>query len=314
MTEWRRHSASIVSLLLIGGLFFELKVFSIDQYLMISKSLKKSMLQSGYLAEEPVHLMYASDDNSLIGVQASIRSVMKHASEPVVFHYVGNSPIPALPEVKFYNLTEVATKHRLDEYTNLYERSESGYQGINANLPNYARFTMDSLLPQDVTKAMWIDADTIVVCDVVSMVRNVLNDEDSPNIIAAVPGNRSPRGFAKNVKEKYGITKSFNAGAYVVDLTKWRAQNISKKIRKIAQKNRKKHMYNLGSQAPLILAMEDNFEPLDWVWNAKVSHFENPDKRENEKEACLLHWSGRDKPWHVNGTRYDLWKPYEGDS
>lgn len=69
-----------------------------------------------------VHLVYASDDNSLIGVEASIRSVMKHASEPVVFHYVGDSPIPSLPDVKYYNLTEVTSKYKLEEFTNLFER------------------------------------------------------------------------------------------------------------------------------------------------------------------------------------------------
>lgn len=300
---WRRR---FVTFLYLGGMFFQIKVWTIDQYLMIMENLKKSD------SPDPVHLVYASDDKSLIGVQASIRSVKKHASEPVVFHYVGNSPLPSLPDVNFYNLTEVAAKYKLDEYTNLYERGSR--DEINSCLANYARFAMDSFLPEHVTKAMWIDADTIVTCDVVSMVRNALSDVESPNIIAAVPKERPTGGFTKLAKEKYNLTRTFNAGVYVVDLNKWRMKNVSKKVWKIAQKNRKKHMYRLGSQPPMQLAIKDRFEDLNWKWNVKVEHLGRDDGKANEEETCLFHWSGGDKPWHMNGTRSDLWKPFAEDS
>lgn len=39
-----------------------------------------------------VHVVYSSDDESLAGVEASIKSVIDHASGPVAFHYVGNTP------------------------------------------------------------------------------------------------------------------------------------------------------------------------------------------------------------------------------
>lgn len=258
---------------------------------------------------EPVHIMYASDDQSLVGVEASIRSVMKHASEHVVFYYVGDTPLKSLPNVKFFDLTTVAKKYKLEELTNPRERGSTGYQGINSNLANYARFAIDSLLPKEASKAMWIDADTIVRCDVVPMVRNALSDKKSSNIIAAVPGEGSIRGYTSKAKKDFNLTVTFNAGVYVVDLKKWRKKKLSKKIRKITQKNRKEQMYRLGSQSPLVLAIRDKFEHLDWNWNAKVSNFGRDDRHANEKEACLLHWNGPDKPW-ANGTHKELWIPY----
>jgi len=258
---------------------------------------------------EPIHLVYASDDRSLVGVEASIRSVMKHASEPVVFHYIGNAPLKNLPEVRFYNLKKVAKKYKLKEFTNPRERGEDSYQGINSNLANYARFAMDSLLKKQ-PKAMWVDVDTVIKCDVVPMVRNALSDKTSANIIAAVPGERAPRGFAKGVREQYNLTVSFNAGVYVVDLDKWRSEKMTTKICEIALKNRKEAMYSLGSQAPMALAIGNKFEQLPWIWNAKVSNFDRNDRQANAEEACLLHWSGRYKPWEQDGPHKDLWKPY----
>ena len=83
-------------------------------------------------------------------------------------------------------------------------------------------------------KAMWVDVDTIVKCDVVSMVRSVLTDKKSPNTIAAVPSERSPRGFYKEAIKDYNIKVGFNAGVYVVDLAKWRRFKMTEKIRNIA--------------------------------------------------------------------------------
>ena len=257
---------------------------------------------------EPIHLVYSSDDKEIPGVEASIRSVMCHASEPVVFHYIGESPLTSLPEVKFYNLTEVADKYKLVDFTNPYERTKDFEIGLNSHPANFVRFVIDSLLPQ-ASKAMWIDVDTIVRCDVVPMVRNAL--ENSNHIISAVPLNRKPMGVnAKVLKRQYKkLEISFNAGVYVVDLNRWRAKKITDKIRKLTLKNRKTNMYKYGSQPPLVLTIGQNFEHLSWKWNAKADHFDRPNEPPYREEACLIHWSGTDKPWNEHGILKDLWVP-----
>jgi len=296
-----------------------LRVWTVDRTLFQSftndkaiNPLKNHKIRPTSSTQKPVHLMYASTGGeSAMGVEASIRSVMQHTSEPVVFHYVGDSPLssPDMSQVKFYNLTKVAKKYKLKYYTNPHERSEGGYQGINTNLANYARFAMDSLLKK-VSKAMWLDADTIVRCDVVPMVRNALCNETSHNIIAAVPGERKPRGFPKEVRKQYNLSLSFNAGVYVVDLNKWRSENMSSKIRAIALMNREQKIYDLGSQAPLALAVGDRFEHLPWIWNAKVGNFNRTDRLANAEEACIVHWNGPTKPWDKDGIHSDLWTSY----
>lgn len=311
-----RRVSPFFSFLCLGGLFLQFRVWTADHSLVetVAGQLNNAdSPKSKASTHEPIHLVYASDDPSLPGVEASIRSVMCHASEEVIFHYIGDSPLKSLPQVNYYNLTEVSNKYRLQELTNPHERHEDNVKGLNTNLANYARFAIDQLLP-DESKAMWIDVDTLVRCDIVPLFRKTLSD--SSYVIAAVPSSREgPKGFKKGLNKKLKIKKGFNAGVYVVDLDRWRSKNLTEKIRYWTQRNRKEYLYKLGSQAPMTLAFHDNFESLSPKWNTKVSHVDDPKKQDDAANACLLHWSGPNKPWQEDGIHKDLWVPCpkEGD-
>lgn len=268
---------------------------------------------------EPVHLLYSSDDRSLQGVEASIRSVLHHASEDVVFHFVGDSPLRSMPYVNYYNISDVIEQYHLTDFINTHKRHNGDKRegvNLNENMPNYVRFVMDDLLP-NVEKAMWIDSDTIVKCDVVELVRNVLNDKkdnDNSDVIAAVPVFSPPTGLYKNDRNgnpfpDWGIETSFNAGVYVVHLSRWREQKISDQIRDLALRNRKYRYYEMGSQPPLVLTVGENFEHLPLSWNVKMK---TVDEREGMslEDACVLHWSGPSKPWDGNGQHLEEWLPY----
>ena len=95
------------------------------------------------------------------------------------------------PKSHYHNLTEVAKQFNIEQFTNPYARTKTFELGLNSNPANYVRFIIDSLLPH-AKKAMWIDVDTIVKCDVVGMFRQALTE--SKYVIAAVPVHRKPMG------------------------------------------------------------------------------------------------------------------------
>jgi len=173
---------------------------------------------------------------------------------------------------------------------------------------------MDQFLPH-VKKAMWIDSDTIVKCDVVEMARKVLNgDDDNGPAIAAIPVEGKPKGLYekdmyRNPIPDWGIETSFNAGVYFVNLDRWRKQGLTEKIRQLALKNREYRYWRMGSQPPLALAIGENFEHLPLSWNVKMKTI---DEREDMslEDACVLHWSGPSKPWDGNGQHLEEWLPY----
>lgn len=262
--------------------------------------------------KDPVHLVYASDEDSMMAVEASIRSALHHASEPIYIHFVGNTrPKISSKHFYYYNLTTISKQYRLKEFTNPKKRGNV-LAGLNSNEANFVRFVISDILP-NATKAMWIDADTIFQCDMVDMIRTALQNTTTTHTIAAVPVEGPPHGVMNRVKRKYlkKFKWSFNAGVYVVDLQKWREKKMTDKIRKLTLKNRKKRFYNYGSQPPLVLAIGDRFEHLAPTWNVKVNKL-NLGLLKEEK-ACLLHWSGKRKPWNTKNdpdVHYELWTPY----
>jgi len=274
----------------------------------------------GFDEEEAIHLVYSSDAQTVIGTKASIRSVKAHASGHVIFHFIGEEPLEGMPYVRFYPIHKLKHKYKLEEFINTHSRHKTERENVNLNrnLPNYVRFVMDYFLPH-VKKAMWIDSDTVVKCDVVEMARSVLNggDDDNGPAIAAIPVEGKPKGLYE--KDKYrnpipdwGIETSFNAGVYFVNLDRWRAQGLTEKIRQLALKNREYRYWRMGSQPPLALTIGENFEHLPLSWNVKMKTI---DEREDMtlEDACVFHWSGPSKPW--DGFQHpEEWYPYVDES
>ena len=174
-------------------------------------------------------LVYSSDREQQPGVEASIRSVLMHASGPVEFLYIGDTPLPGMddmPQVRFRKLSQVVKRYKLDEFTNpTYARSGRNSQ-LNTQPANYVRFVIHELLPKQ-SKAMWVDADTIVQCDVVQLFKNTFNDEEGTHsgdilklpAVAAVPRTGYPIGLSGRGRRIYGDEDiSFNAGIYLMQL------------------------------------------------------------------------------------------------
>ena len=266
----------------------------------------------------PYYLVYASDEQSRPGVEASIRSVQAHASGPVEFLFVGDEPLQDLPDnirVHFRQLSEVAEQYHLHEFENDRFQRHGKNTGLNTNHANYVRFVIHKLLPKQ-SKAMWIDADTIVECDVIELMKNALTNPDEPkNTIAAVPREGVINGLTRRGR-KYSsdVTVSFNAGMYIINLDRWREQHMTEMVKRIAAVNRQYGLYLKGSQPPLALVVGENFEHLPQSWNVKMVDLDRNDTGGNRPEKkdwmCLMHWSGPNKPWdhgHEDKIHPEYW-------
>ena len=266
----------------------------------------------------PYYVVYASDEQSRPGVEASIRSVQAHASGPVEFLFVGDEPLRDLPDtvrVHFHQLSKVAERYDLREFENDRFVRHGKNTGLNTNPANYVRFVIHELLPQQ-SKAMWIDADTIVECDVVQLMRDALTDPDQPkHTIAAVPREGIINGLTRRGR-KYSadVTVSFNAGVYILHLERWREQHMTEMIRRIAEVNRQYGLYLKGSQPPLALVVGENFEQLPESWNVKMAELDTSDLSTKQKDwICLMHWSGPNKPWnhgHEHKIHPEYWRTW----
>ena len=276
-------------------------------------SKEEGWYNSRFSGLEPVHVVYAANHDSVAGVEACIRSVLAHSSGPIEFYYIGTKPLPSMHFVHWFNLTDIVETYDLEAYMNTNERTDRD-DSINLMHSNYARFSLDKIMPAAASKIMYIDVDTIVLCDIYSLVNSVLTDESGNVPIAAIPRydvdkQDTKKGAGTSViwgltesgakyVEGMNLTKSFNAGVYVADLNVWRQQNLSEKMRKVALLNRELNLYSYGSQPPMNIVIGSNFEDLSIGWNVcpKKKHIDRV--REEGEELCLLHFKGNGKPWN----------------
>jgi lipopolysaccharide biosynthesis glycosyltransferase len=165
---------------------------------------------------------------------------------------------------------------------------------------------------------MWIDADTIIKCDVVPMVRHALNTNNYTVAAVGIPGK--PISLSKYAQQLYpGITQTFNAGVFIVDLERWRQRGLTEEARKISLLSKKKKLYRLGSQPPLTLVIGNVFEHLNPAWNVKVPLVKEYFKEHGDSaDVCLLHWVGGTKPWsskqNLRSTHKEWWYKYQDNT
>lgn len=274
---------------------------------------------------EPVHVVYAGNIDSVAGAEASIRSMKAHASGPIEFYFIGDTPLPTMPDVHWVNITKVRTKYHLEDFMNPNVRRDRE-DNINGMYANYARFALDSIMAKYTKKVLHIDIDTIVLCDAYALINDALNDGSTA--IATVPRTDIGRdkwvirgltndGRAKMQQELGNVTKSFNAGLYIADLDLWKKQALSDKMRQIALRNRKELIYELGSQPPMNLVITDQFEDLPMSWNrdpfefmSKSGVYDKHLSSEQREGVCVLHYKGGRKPWAGGHRLLAEWERY----
>jgi len=200
------------------------------------------------------------------------------------------------------------------------------------------RLYLPDLLPK-VDKALWVDADSLVLGDAAALLRGTF---------IGVHANRSMAGVirAKTIGRMMGLTNasvplllqlqlagvarlpsfgpSMNGGLMALNLRRWRANNLTGRIRDLIPRLQRVKLGRFSgmntasdAQTPLLLLCLNStpfdIEPLPMSWNVEGLGW----KRIAEVKLCagnFLHWSGKHKPWNERQDRYvryaDIWRPY----
>ena len=190
------------------------------------------------------------------------------------------------------------------------------------NRAAYLRLMLDQLLPENVTKVIYLDTDLLVLDDIETLWHTPL--EGKP--MAAVPdlGILCSKRMVKQKEATLGIPAGdlyFNSGVMVLDLAAWRSHHYGRQVlEKVAQGAFRHH-----DQDGLNLVFKDNWQALPLRWNVIPPIFTLPLKVlthstwrrkaiEAAKHPAVFHWAGRYKPWEFerdgafNERYYDVLK------
>jgi lipopolysaccharide biosynthesis glycosyltransferase len=202
------------------------------------------------------------------------------------------------------------------------------------NLVTYFRLLMPWVLPVDVTRAIYLDADLLIRRDLgrlwdqplegsaclaapdtaapyIDARAGLTNFDRCHRFLAAVEPIPNHRELGLCPTGKY-----FNAGVLVVDLETWRAERVAE--RSLACLREHAEHVRWWDQYALNVVLAGQWNELDVRWNQGVQAYTFPTWRESPLERDLfaalrsdpwiVHFTSQDKPW-----QYFCRHPFRGD-
>jgi lipopolysaccharide biosynthesis glycosyltransferase len=264
----------------------------------------------------------SADENYAMPMTATVRSALSNLknkrSKILLFVLDGGIKAPTKRKVEAsLQSAQIEIHWLMPDQAKVKGLPESKY----ITIASYYRLLMAELLPQELDKAIYLDSDMIVLGDLQELWDMELADY---SVLAVSNGNKiETAGGLRNYKE-LGLNPEstyFNAGLLVVNLRKWRDDNIGFKFLEFIEKNRS--IIQEHDQDALNAVLEGKWGELNPRWNQlpqihtvfsswESSPFSDPETYHAVRnDPLIIHYAGA-KPWHLtcNHPAVDIFEQY----
>jgi lipopolysaccharide biosynthesis glycosyltransferase len=160
---------------------------------------------------------------------------------------------------------------------------------------------LHSLLPEDMERVIFLDADMLIVKDISPIWLQSLAGRPFGAVQdSAIPTCGSPRGL--DAARELGIPSDapyFNAGVLLLDLACWREERIAESALAYLRKPNVKH--DFMHQGALNAVASDSWLPLDPMWNVPLTAGRWFDRTPESASVSpgIIHYAGQIKPWRT---------------
>lgn len=165
----------------------------------------------------------------------------------------------------------------------------------------YARLLIPDMLPANVEKVLYLDADLLVLADLGPLLRTDLGG----NVLAAVADERLDwvlKAGEMNLPGLPRVRDYFNAGVLLMDLPSCRTKRISERAFEYLSSNPHSPY---SDQDALNVACDGLWKKLDAHWNRYQVDLEKPlDELAPERRPGIVHFHGSLKPWDPNSLNW----------
>lgn len=166
----------------------------------------------------------------------------------------------------------------------------------------YDKLTIAESLPPEVTKAIWLDCDMLVMADIAGLWDMPMRDTHALAVTDSLVPTLASR-FGVGGLGEMGLDGSapyFNAGMMVLDAVQWRSSSVAAMSLEYLQRFRNRVVF--WDQEALNAVLAGRWTAIDpqWNWSANLDRLaENGLRWARGQQARIIHFNGNLKPWIV---------------
>ncbi len=246
---------------------------------------------------ERIHIATAADDNYAQHVATMLCSLFINNTHSKFDIYLLHQNIN---QKRLDLLTDLVESygHTLIKETICIEDTQQFVVSGHITLASYFRIFLSIYVHKDVDKLLYLDADLIVYQAITDLWRTDISQYVLGAVESVTPGEKLI--FPEKKHRRY-----FNAGVLLINLRKWREENIMNQTINFINHNPDKLTFH--DQDALNAVLHDKWLPLHPKYNMQGALFMNEFKTfkgdPNEIEEAILHpviihYSTPLKPWH----------------
>jgi len=270
------------------------------------------MNQPAYkIKDDLIPVIASSDDNYAYPLGIMFISLLENTKQPEKFHlFVIDGGIH---EKKRAQLTHEITK-RNSKLTFL-DISKEAYAHFptvaHISAPAYYRISIPELFDLSVTRAIYLDCDLIIKADL----QELWNTDLENHPIGAI------ENVSNNTYKASLLNQSdyFNSGVLIIDLQKWREQDIPNRVREF--KINHPELISTNDQCALNGVFKGDWKrlPIKWNFQSGLYRKSTQSKRllKSDEDTIwspnIIHYIGWSKPWlkpcyHPLSSEYDRYR------
>ena len=259
-----------------------------------------AFIQQCTFANEKINVAFTIDDNYALFAMLTINSILQNniSNSEYTFYIVEDN---LSNKNKKIMEKYVKKQNQKVEFINIDTKKiangENLFKYLSRITPiGMARILLPDLLPKELHKVLYLDADLLVTTDIKNLYDTNLENKPVGMVLNFVKHNKA-EGIHK-FKEYY------NSGVILIDLDLWRKDKISEQLLDYINKNKKYFSYNgvvdgfvflYPDQDLLNIVLENRIKKLPNRWNVQSPYL--------FEDNGIMHYAGPDKPWKMGIKR-----------
>lgn len=256
--------------------------------------------------KKPIQIVFAADSNYAMPLAVAMCSAARNcgSDQQIVFNVIHDGFDLAL---RAKVQTSLASTERANATINWIQAAADSLSQLkiaNGYLTQmtYARLLLPQVLGIDISRALYLDCDIVVLEDISALWETSLEDK----VIGAVKDHigtvSSPRGLL-NYRE-LGMSpdaKYFNAGVLLIDLDKWRLNRVSERALNYVHTYR--DVIQMEDQEALNAVLYGAWTELPVQWNWQIEYKKQRKRRRPSTDRAvaeqrnIVHFTTAEKPW-----------------